>query len=770
MDIKTLLDDLREETFCSVCMCKFTDPKQLPCLHSFCLHCLNEIQRTSGCRDIACPLCRREFRVPEDGNQALPANFRINRLLDILAITECNKSGVKCGNCDKKSEHCFYCFQCSGFWCNNCVGLHNGIKANKDHRVLALKDFQYQDFESILNQPAVCEKQGHENKKLEFFCKRCKVAICYSCIATVHEGHPKILLDEAANERKLRVQTAIECQKKRALEKKQKIDRIQASCRNIQAQVDGFKKDAEMFVDSIMAALEAKKQELFNDVKKEANDILQRLESKQGKLESEVIKIETAIKETEKILKRRINGEITKLNTDTIFERDSDTTYDYSTRTYIDREQVNCDAEVLRHFFFVQNETLMDIVNSRGMGSFRSFLAKTVAQQSSAEGEGIKEATVGLEAEILLTTRNSSRSQRYERDDYVQVEIRNQDGIKLKKDYFTKDKAAFKHGSGFSDKDVFPVVATKAIVTDNQNGTYKISYFAPETGTCEASVKVNGQHVCGSPFTVQVKARQYKPVLSFNGQGYFFGRFNGPWGVAVNRQNEVAVTELMNHRVQIFSSDGTFVRSFGSKGVKKGQFDGPSGIAFHNDNIVVVDCHNHRLQVFCGHGEFLYQFWGRLKYPRGLSVNPDGNLIVSDTGNKSVKVFSPKGYLLRTIFISTASSLHCIQTDNFLILSDNKENCVKVFNVEGMFLYKFGKEGSGNQEFFYPSCLFVDKVGNIVVCDYSNHRLQVLERSGKFVTTLGTVKELSGPNSAAILSDGKIVVTDLVGNCVHVFE
>ena len=105
MDIKTLLDDLREETFCSVCMCKFTDPKQLPCLHSFCLHCLNEIQRTSGCRDIACPLCRREFRVPEDGNQALPANFRINRLLDILAITECNKSGVKCGNCDKKSEH-----------------------------------------------------------------------------------------------------------------------------------------------------------------------------------------------------------------------------------------------------------------------------------------------------------------------------------------------------------------------------------------------------------------------------------------------------------------------------------------------------------------------------------------------------------------------------------------------------------------------------------------------------------------------------------------
>ena len=111
MDIKTLLDNLHEEVSCSVCMCKFTDPKQLPCLHSFCLHCLNGIQRTSANPNaIVCPECRREFRVPGNGNLgALPTNFRINSLLDVLAIKECNTSGVKCGNCDKKSEHSFYC-------------------------------------------------------------------------------------------------------------------------------------------------------------------------------------------------------------------------------------------------------------------------------------------------------------------------------------------------------------------------------------------------------------------------------------------------------------------------------------------------------------------------------------------------------------------------------------------------------------------------------------------------------------------------------------
>ena len=35
MDIQTLLYNLHEEVSCSVCMTKFTDPKQLPCLHSF---------------------------------------------------------------------------------------------------------------------------------------------------------------------------------------------------------------------------------------------------------------------------------------------------------------------------------------------------------------------------------------------------------------------------------------------------------------------------------------------------------------------------------------------------------------------------------------------------------------------------------------------------------------------------------------------------------------------------------------------------------------
>ena len=230
MDIKTLLDNLHQEVSCSVCMNTFTDPKTLPCLHVFCLQCLNGILRTS-CRHniIACPECRKEIQVPRSGNlEDLPTSFRINSLLDVLAIKECSTTGVKCGNCEESSSQSFYCFQCCAFWCEaNCISLHNGIKANKEHRVLAVKDFKDQDFENVLKRPVFCRSRGHEGKELEFFCKDCCVAICHSCVVTTHDGHAKMLLEEAANERKLQAKSAIENQRKTALEKRREIARLQ---------------------------------------------------------------------------------------------------------------------------------------------------------------------------------------------------------------------------------------------------------------------------------------------------------------------------------------------------------------------------------------------------------------------------------------------------------------------------------------------------------------------------------------------------------------
>ena len=89
--------------------------------------------------------------MPESGDlRDLPTSFYLNGLIDVLAIRECKTSRVKCGNSDKSSSESSYCFHCYVFYFQECVIGHSIMKSYKDHRVLALKEFQDKDYEDVI--------------------------------------------------------------------------------------------------------------------------------------------------------------------------------------------------------------------------------------------------------------------------------------------------------------------------------------------------------------------------------------------------------------------------------------------------------------------------------------------------------------------------------------------------------------------------------------------------------------------------------------------
>ena len=148
------------------------------------------------------------------------------------------------------------------------------MKANKEHRVLALKEFQDEDFENVLKRPVFCRKAGHEKKELEFFCKICEVSICSACALTDHEGHTKKLLEEAANERKIQLKAMIDAQREQVRMKKNEITKLDENCEKSQQHAANVETSVQQFADEMIAVIEAKKQEIINEVKNQAKESL----------------------------------------------------------------------------------------------------------------------------------------------------------------------------------------------------------------------------------------------------------------------------------------------------------------------------------------------------------------------------------------------------------------------------------------------------------------------------------------------------------------
>ena len=136
------------------------------------------------------------------------------------------------------------------------------------------------------------------------------------------------------------------------------------------------------------------------------------------------------------------------------------------------------------------------------------------------------------------------------------------------------------------------------------------------------------------------------------------GQFTTPRNVAVGPDDSIYVADTGNHRIQVFDKEGKFILKWGSQGTGQGQFNEPWGIAVaENGSVFVTDTWNHRIQMFSSIGQFQGEFGGfanvqqgdpqaepgKFWGPRDIALDADGNVYVTDTGNKRVQKFTPHG-------------------------------------------------------------------------------------------------------------------------------
>ena len=619
------------------------------------------------------------------------------------------------------------------------------MRDKKEHRVLAVKEFKDKDYEDVMKRPIFCSRQGHQKKKLKLFCKECETAVCQTCVMLDHNGHKLTLIEEEAENQRIEIKTVIETQRHNLDEKINFVAKLDEDYAKVIQQNENLKGDIQRFADGLIKTIQEKMQNVIDGIENQTKKSLERLTAKRGVIQHQINVIKSSLEEADKLLKRSITAEVVQLKKtlQTIFQRVDET------------EPIVHDRSSLQAFVFVENQKMLAVVKGEQIG-FLEEGNRTKAKESLAKGKGLKEGTVGRKAQFNLITRNAEGKKVYKEEDRVTVEIKDEQEQEC---------------------------VTELRIDDNKDGIYNISYFASVQGTIKLLIKVNGEHIHGSPFAVTVKPFQVKPVLSFGQQGSAEGMFQYPLGVAVNDTDEIVVVDNVNHRVQVFDSNGTFLRSFGRKGENPGEFINPNGVATgENRKIFVAEWGNHRVQVLSWEGRHLGSFGGKgsldsqLFNPRGLSLDSTGNVIVADTGNKLIKIFTPDGRFVMKIGGqgSLSNPYHCVQYGKYFMVSDNSEHCIKVFNREGRFQYKFGKQGGGNGELSCPGYLSVTPSKHLLVCDFGNHRIQVFELTGKFVEKFGTKGSKLGqyymPFAVAVLGSDRIVVSEVGNHRIQIFE
>jgi DNA-binding beta-propeller fold protein YncE len=170
---------------------------------------------------------------------------------------------------------------------------------------------------------------------------------------------------------------------------------------------------------------------------------------------------------------------------------------------------------------------------------------------------------------------------------------------------------------------------------------------------------------------------------------------------------------------------------------------------------------------------------GMFVWPHGLHVDRDGNVWVTDArvptadelakypdarGKGSVVVkFSPAGrVLMRLGTFGVRGDPPTALTEPTAVLTDPDTGDVyvaeshtditdahlvgriSVFDASGKFLRTIGRAGTAPGEFRTPHAIAFDSKGNLVVADRSNHRVQIVTKSGQFVRELDDFSRVSG--------------------------
>ena len=712
---------------CELCSQRFSDPRMLPCLHSFCYNCLVK-HFDAEKSEHACPTCQEAFKVPREKLEALPKDLRSSYVAKVAEYEDMvsGKSKVRCDRCGNfdDSVQFKFCCTCCKCLCSLCTEDHSRVLETRKHELIEIGEKKNHDEKSLLNSipRKMISCPVHSDEVLKFYCKTCSLLICRDCMALSHSGHSYDRIEAVAESEKKDLLPLVEKAESAAGKLEDAMAKGEKSIQNIQMKKKSVDNAVNKCFKELQEALEYRKKTLLaksSEIELSKVTALKLQGEEMKKFHDEIVRVCGRIKEASEVympaemlsakgpMTEKLSGLLKLFDA---FPLDS------------------CKSE----------SVMTDLNNTMIRSEIEKFGVITAGSCASKSTVSLymPQAIRGKEKKVVLTAMDVEGKPFGRGGEVVQATM----------EQIGKEQEE---------------TNSEANIQDNNDGTYSISVIPQSVGEHQLSIKVENEHVKSSPFVVSVREpRDYTLLSGAAGQYY---TVNNPFDVAFDDNDTMFIVECSNCRINVLNKQGTSLRSIGSSGSGNLQFSSPTGIAIRGDVIYLAEYSNNRVQKLTTSGKHISTFGsGRVHYPRGVCIDPEGRLYVSESSQNRISVFGADGTFAHDITgnMSSPWGMAVDPEGNLHVANYSSMNSITIFSPNGKYIKQYGSgylqhpsgiaigpEGyifvsennstSSRLQIFSPQCVFVktisslnsaagvklDKDGFIYVCDYSNQRV-----------------------------------------------
>ena len=676
---------LEEQLKCPVCLDLYTNPKTLPCHHSFCQECLEGLpQEREVWGDtyyLSCPTCRQRSEVPREGVGAFPVAFHLNNLKE---ITQSLKNKVS----DPQQITC------------------------NDH-----------------------------DKPLEVFCETCEMVICFHCTYRTHKDHKHDLVSDCYPKHYQMLHDSLKPVKGKKEALKKVLSDLAEREGEIRERGEGVLKEIHGMVEEMIGILRQSERKLTEQVKRATEAKLEMLSGQTKSVQTSLSLLENVEDYVEQNLKTGTHQQVLRSKKQ-MMEHMSEVTTQINVEELhpIEKDDLRLikeSAETLKSLHHIGTISytalqeckvkIFEIVNSLKEKK-NSFSLSMESVDSSLVSVPVSSFRCGLVPvgkgdEPIDTTVTTTSTHPGVYRIHCNPSTHGTHTVKVQMyDVELEDTSLFIPFNPYLDN-ITPVRTIAEL-----NGPWGVA--VSDDG--HVIVTENGGDC------VTILDNEGKKIKEKEGSGNV--KLTKPRGVAITPDNFILVSD--NDRIQKISMDGDCVASVGGRGSGRLQFNTPDGVAISpiTGQVYIADIGNHRIQVLNPDLTFSHSFGkkgsanGGFNQPCGIAIDSQGLVYVTDSGNHRIQKFTPNGKFVAQ-FGSYGSGPGqferplCITIDTagtgLVYVSEEGNHRVSVFTSDGVFLNSFGWGGNYVDEFCCPLGLRFDKKGFLYVCDCGNDQLVI---------------------------------------------